>query len=188
MVRSAKALGLPITCEVTTHHFTLTHAECASFNPVFKVNPPLRTDDDVLAVREALADGTIDAIATDHAPHAPENKELPFDQAPPGMLGLETALALALTELELPIERVLELMSWRPAQLGGIGHEVDGRIVEGARADLAVVDPATQWTVSGAAMASPSRNTPYEGRSLTGRIRHTIHRGEIVVMNGEAQR
>lgn len=188
MVRDAKAFGLPITCEATTHHFTLTHAECASFNPVFKVNPPLRTDDDVLAVREALADGTIDAIATDHAPHAPENKELPFDQASPGMLGLETALALALTELDLPIERVLALMSWRPARLGGIGHAVDGRIDEGTRADLAVIDPSVQWTVSGAAMASRSRNTPYEGRLLTGRVRHTIHRGEIVVMNGEAQR
>ncbi len=188
MVREAKALGLPITCEATTHHFTLTHAACASFDPVFKVNPPLRTDADVAAVRAGLADGTIDAIATDHAPHAPEGKELPFDQAPPGMLGLETALALTLTELDLPIERVLELLSWRPAQLAGIGHEVTGRIGEGTRADLVVIDPSVVWNVDGAAMASRSRNTPYQGRSLTGRVRHTIYRGEVVVMDAEARR
>ena len=94
----------PVTAEATTHHFTLTHAACASFDPVFKVNPPLRTDADVAAVRAGLADGAVDAIATDHAPHSQEAKEQPFDQAPPGMLGLETALALALTELDLPIE------------------------------------------------------------------------------------
>ncbi|HMK12236.1 MAG TPA: dihydroorotase, partial [Acidimicrobiales bacterium] len=107
MVRAARANGVLVTAEATTHHFTLTHAACASFDPVFKVNPPLRTDADVAAVRAGLADGAIDAIATDHAPHTQEAKEQPFDQAPPGMLGLETALALALTELDLPIETVL---------------------------------------------------------------------------------
>ena len=116
MVRAARANGVPVTAEATTHHFTLTDAECASFDPVFKVNPPLRTDADVAAVRAGLADGAVDAIATDHAPHAQEAKEQPFDQAPPGMLGLETALALALTELDLPIEAVLALLSW---QAGG---------------------------------------------------------------------
>ncbi len=97
LVAAAKAEGLAVTCEATPHHFTLTDASCAGFDPVFKVNPPLRTDDDVAAVRAGLAAGTADCIATDHAPHAPEAKEQPFDQAPPGMLGLETALALALT-------------------------------------------------------------------------------------------
>ena len=105
MVRAAKAGGLPVSCEATTHHFTLTHAECASYDPVFKVNPPLRTDDDVAAVKAGLADGTIDCIATDHAPHTQEAKEAAFDQAPPGMLGLQTALGLALTELDLPLAR-----------------------------------------------------------------------------------
>src|SRR3546814_3188938 len=99
MVRHAKADGLPVSCEATTHHFTLTHAECASYDPVFKVNPPLRTEADLVAVRAGLADGAIDCIATDHAPHTQEAKESAFDQAPPGMLGLETALALALTEI-----------------------------------------------------------------------------------------
>jgi len=188
MVREAKAAGLPVTCEATTHHFTLTHAECASFDPVFKVNPPLRTDVDVAAVREGLADGTIDAIATDHAPHAPESKEKPFDEAPPGMLGLETALALTLTELDLPIERVLELLSWRPAELAGIDSSTHGTIRARSRADLVVIDPALKWQVDGAAMASRSRNTPYQGRDLTGRVRHTIYGGEPVVIDGEPQR
>ena len=118
---SARAAGLPVTAEATPHHFTLTDAACAGYDPVFKVNPPLRTDDDVAAVQVGLADGALDAIATDHAPHAPHLKELPFDQAPPGMLGLETALALALTELDLPIERVLALLSWQPAAIAGSG-------------------------------------------------------------------
>src|SRR5690606_22665668 len=121
MVRAAKAGGLPVTAEATTHHFTLTDACVASYDPVFKVHPPLRTDADVAAVRAGLADGTIDAIATDHAPHPAHEKERPFDAAPPGMLGLETALALAFTELMAPapdgpgldIRQVLALMSWQ---------------------------------------------------------------------------
>ena len=122
MVRAGRAAGLPVTAEATTHHFTLTHAACAGYDPVFKVNPPLRTEEDREAVRAGLADGALDAIATDHAPHAPHLKELPFDQAPPGMLGLETALALALTELELPIEQVLALHV-----LAAGGHRRPGR-------------------------------------------------------------
>src|SRR5699024_6957307 len=120
MVRQAIENGLPVTAEATPHHFTLTHAECRTYDPVFKVNPPLRTNADVTAVRAGLADGTITAIATDHAPHTPETKELPFDEAPPGMLGLETALALALTELDLDIRRVFELLSTRPAKIARI--------------------------------------------------------------------
>src|ERR1700736_3006183 len=107
MVRGAKASGLPVTAEVAPHHFTLTDAAVASYDPVFKVNPPLRTAADVEAVKAGLAAGTLDAIATDHAPHAQEAKEAPFDEAPPGMLGLETALALAITELDLPIQGLL---------------------------------------------------------------------------------
>src|SRR6202011_2206341 len=107
MIRGAKASGLPVTAEVAPHHFTLTDAAVASFDTVYKVNPPLRTADDVAAVKAGLADGTFDAIATDHAPHAQEAKEVPFDEAPPGMLGLETALGLALTDLDLPIQGLL---------------------------------------------------------------------------------
>ena len=109
-----------MTAEAAPHHFTLTDAAVANYDSVFKVNPPLRPARDVAAIKAGLADGTIDAIATDHAPHAQEDKEQPFDQAPPGMLGLETALSLALCELELPIEQVLALMSWKPARIAGL--------------------------------------------------------------------
>jgi len=187
MIRAAIAAGLPVTAEATPHHFTLTDAECRSYDPVFKVNPPLRTDADVAAVRAGLADGTIGAIATDHAPHTPETKELPFDQAPPGMLGLETALALALTELDLPIAQVLAALSWNPARILGIDG-VHGSVAEGRPANLCVIDPEETWTVSGSAMASRSSNTPFEGRQLRGKVRHTILHGEPVVIAGEAQR
>jgi len=188
MVRAAVAAGLPVTAEATTHHFTLTDAACAGYDPVFKVNPPLRTAADVAAVKAGLADGTIGVIATDHAPHAAETKELPFDQAPPGMLGLETALALALTELDLPIQQVLAAMSWQPAAVVGIGDRHGRPIAEGEPANLCVIDPEATWTVDGAAMASRSTNTPYQGRELRGRVRHTLLLGEPVVVGGEAQR
>ena len=188
MVREAIASGLPVTAEATTHHLTLTHAECAGFDPVFKVNPPLRTADDVAAVRAGLADGTIAAIATDHAPHTAESKELPFDEAPPGMLGLETALALALTELTLPLQRLVGALSWEPARIAGIAHEQGRPVAAGEPANLCVVDREATWVVDGAAMASRSSNTPYQGRELRGRVRHTLLRGEPVVVDGEAQR
>ena len=188
MVREAIASGLPVTAEATTHHLTLTHAECAGFDPVFKVNPPLRTADDVAAVRAGLADGTIAAIATDHAPHTAESKELPFDEAPPGMLGLETALALALTELTLPLQRLVGALSWEPARIAGIAHEQGRPEAAGEPANLCVVDRETTWVVDGATMASRSSNTPYQGRELRGRVRHTLLRGEPVVVDGEAQR
>lgn len=187
MVRAAVASGLPVTAEVTTHHLTLTDEACASYDPVFKVNPPLRTAEDVAAVRAGLADGAIAMIATDHAPHTPETKELPFDQAPPGMLGLETALALALTELDLPVDRVLAALSWQPAAMAGLTRH--GRpVAPGEPANLCVIDPEATWVVDGAAMASRSHNTPYQGRELRGRVRHTVLEGEPVVIGGEAQR
>jgi dihydroorotase len=188
LVAAAKAGGLPVSCEATPHHFTLTDESCASYDPVFKVNPPLRTEDDVAAVRTGLASGVIDCIATDHAPHPQEDKEQPFDQAPPGMLGLETALALALTHLDLPIVDLLALLSWRPAALLGAADRHGGPIEAGRPANLCVVDPAATWTVDPAALASRSRNTPYAGMTLTGRVRHTLLAGEPVVVDGEAQR
>jgi dihydroorotase len=188
LIRAAKAEGLPITAEAAPHHFTLTHAAVHSYDPVFKVNPPLRTDADVAAVRAGLADGTIDAIATDHAPHAQELKEAAFDEAPPGMLGLETCFALALASLDVPIERVLALLSWNPARIAGLTAEHGGPIAPGRRANLAVLDPAYEWTVDPERLASRSRNTPYAGWFLKGRARHTIFRGEPVVVNGEPQR
>jgi len=201
LVRRAKAEGVAVTAEAAPHHFTLTDACTAGYDPVFKVNPPLRPQDEVEAVKAGLGDGTIDAIATDHAPHAPEAKDLPFDQAPPGMLGLQTALALALTELRLPLARILALLSWQPAAIAGLdpgagdpdtgpgsagGH--GGPVVEGSPANLCVIDPTATWTVDPFALASRSRNTPYAGRTLTGRVRHTLLRGEPVVVDAEAQR
>ena len=112
----AKADGLPVTAEAAPHHFTLTDELLAGYDPVFKVNPPLRTAADIAAIKAGLADGTIDAIATDHAPHPPEAKEAPLDQAPPGMLGLETALALAIGELDMPLDRIVAALSWQPAR------------------------------------------------------------------------
>jgi dihydroorotase len=187
MVRAARTAGVPVTAEAAPHHFVLTDEDCAGFDPLFKVNPPLRSSGDVAAVKAGLADGTVDAIATDHAPHAAEEKEKPFDEAPCGMLGLETALALAITESGLDLAEILGLLSWRPARIAGLADH-GGQIVEGRPANLVVIDPTTTWTVDPAKLASRSRNTPYGGRTLTGRVRHTIHRGEAVVVDGEAQR
>lgn len=186
MVRAARDAGAPVTAEAAPHHFTLTEAACASFDPVFKVNPPLRTEGDVVAVRQGLVDGTVDAIATDHAPHAAEKKEKPFDEAPCGMLGLETALALAL-ETGIELSRVLALLSWQPAALAGLG-EHGGPVREGRLANLVVIDPTATWVVDPDRSASRSRNTPYAGRTLRGRVRHTLLRGEPVVIDAEAQR
>jgi dihydroorotase len=191
LVREAKQRGVRVSAEAAPHHFTLTDAECASFDPVFKVNPPLRTDRDVAAVRAGLADGTVDAIATDHAPHTLESKERPFELAPPGMLGLETAVALTLTELvepgHLSLRDALALLSWRPAAIAGLADQ-GGALVPGRVANIAVVDPARQWEVDPLRLASRARNTPYAGRKLTGKVRHTLYRGEAVVVDGEATR
>ena len=188
LVAAARAQGMAVTAEVAPHHFTLTHAEVAGYDAVFKVNPPLRTAADVDAVKAGLQNGSIDAIATDHAPHPQEAKEAPFDMAPPGMLGLETALSLALSELHLPVERVLALLSWQPARIAGLGSEQGGPITDGTPANLCVFDPAETWVVEPERLASRSRNTPYAGRKMTGRVRHTIFRGEPVVLDNDPQR
>jgi dihydroorotase len=188
LVRRAKADGLPVTAEVTPHHLTLTDELLSGFDPVFKVNPPLRTPEDLRALRVGLADGTIDAIATDHAPHPPESKELPLDGAPPGMLGLETALGVVLGELELDLAQVVALLSWRPAAIAGVTDRHGTPIEPGQPANLTVFDPDLTWTVEPAQLASKSRNTPYVGRTLRGRVRHTVFRGAAVVVDGEARR
>jgi dihydroorotase len=139
-------------------------------------------------VRDGLADGAIDCIATDHAPHTQEAKEAAFDQAPPGMLGLETALALALTELDLKIDQVLALLSWQPARILGVDDEHGLPVEPGNPANLTVIDPSATWTVDPGQLASRSRNTPYAGRTLTGKVRHTLLFGEPVVIDGEPQR
>jgi dihydroorotase len=188
LVRAAKADGLPVTAEATPHHFTLTDTMLEGFDAVYKVNPPLRTSDDIAAIKAGLADGTIDAIATDHAPHPPESKEAPLDQAPPGMLGLETALALALGELDMPVAAVVAALSWKPAAIARIDDH-QGRPVEaGEPANLVVFDPTHEWTVVPGQLASKSRNTPYAGRTLRGKVRHTVLAGTPVVIDGRATR
>ena len=188
MIRAAKAEGLPITAEATTHHFTLDHSACQTFDPAFKVHPPLRTDADIAAVKAGLLDGAIDAIATDHAPHTRQAKERPFLSAPPGMLGLETAFAVANTELGADIEQLVGLLSVNPARIAGIDDRHGGTLEIGRPANIAILDLDEEWTVTGAAMASRSMNTPYEGRSVRGRVRHTFWNGDHVVNMGEATR
>lgn len=192
LVRMAKENGLPVTAEATPHHFTLTHAEVASYNPVFKVNPPLRRAEDVEAVKAGLADGTIDCIATDHAPHTAEVKEAPFDIAPCGMLGLETALALGITELVekkvLTMTQLLAAMSWIPAEIAGIS-DAHGRTIEpGSPAHLVVFDPAAEWVVDPTQFASRSTNSPFAGRKLQGKVKHTLLCGVPTVRDGKAQK
>jgi dihydroorotase len=191
LVRDARQRGVPVTAEAAPHHFTLTDAECREFDPVFKVHPPLRTESDIAAIKAGLADGSIDAIATDHAPHVPESKERTFEEAPPGMLGLETALALTLSELVEPgildVRGALARLSWQPAEIAGL-DEHGGPVEPGRPANLCVVDPTERWEVDPSRLASRSRNTPYAGRKLTGRVRHTVLRGEPVVVDGMAQR
>jgi dihydroorotase len=188
LVRAAKADGLPVTAEATPHHFTLTDELLTGFDPLFKVNPPLRTPADIAAIRAGLADGTIDAIATDHAPHAPETKEQPLDQAPPGMLGLETALALSLTHLDMSIDAVVAALSWKPAAIAGLAAEHGRPIAVGEHANITVFDPNQVWTVSPAQLASKSRNTPYVGHELRGKVRHTLLAGSPTVIDGRATR
>ena len=155
---------------------------------MFKVNPPLRTAADIAALKAGLADGTIDAIATDHAPHPTEDKERPIDDAPPGMLGLETALGVALAELDMPLVDVVAALSWKPAAIAGVGDRHGLPIEAGNAANLVVFDPDERWQVRPAALASRSRNTPYVGRDLRGRVRHTVFRGVPVVRDGAATR
>jgi dihydroorotase len=191
LVRAAKARGVRVTAEAAPHHFTLTDEAVRSYDPVFKVNPPLREKADVEAVRQGLADGTIDAVATDHAPHAREDKEVEWSAAPPGMLGLETALGLTLTELVGPgyleLPAAIERLTAGPARCRRLpGH--GGPVTPGAPANLTVLDPAARWTVDRAGLASRARNTPFHGRELTGRVVHTLLRGAFTVRDGKAQR
>ena len=191
LLRWAKSRGVQVTAEVTPHHLLLTDACAESYDPVFKVNPPLRTDEDIQALRAGLADGTIDAVATDHAPHAVEDKESEWAQARPGMLGLEQALSVVVeTMVEtglLDWHGVADRMSVRPAVIGRLdGH---GRpLAPGEPANLLLLDPAHRAPVDPAALASRSRNSPYAGRELPGRVVATFLRGVPTVLDGKATR
>jgi dihydroorotase len=187
IIRWAKSKGWQVTAEVTPHHLVLTDDLAESYDPVFKVNPPLRTAADVEALRAGLADGTIDCVATDHAPHAAEDKESEWGAARPGMLGLQTALSVVIETMVLPgrlsWHDVAARMSEVPAQIGRLaGH---GRPLDvGEPANLVLVDPGARWTVDPAALASKSRNTPFAGRTLPGRVRATVLRGRLTGRDG----
>lgn len=184
MVRRAKDDALAVTAEATPHHFSLTDEALESYDPRAKVNPPLRSEDDRAAIVEGVADGTIDAIATDHAPHSVEEKDVEFELAPPGLVGLETALGVTVTELVAPgrisLSRAVELLSTAPAKLLGLDRH-GGPIAAGRPANLAVFDPGEEWHVDVTAMRSKSKNTPFEGRALYGRVLHTFFEGRPVV-------
>jgi dihydroorotase len=186
IIRAAKARGVQVTAEVTPHHLLLTDAACCSYDPVFKVNPPLRTEADIEALRDGLVDGTIDCVATDHAPHTLEDKETEWAAALPGMVGLETALAVVRHAVgdRLAWADLADRMSTAPARIGrDSGH---GRpVVAGEPANLALVDPDLQWTVDPGALVSRSRNTPFAGLRLTGRVVATFLRGRPTVVDGK---
>ena len=191
VLRAAKAAGVRVTAAVTPHHLLLTDARLTGYDPVNKVNPPLRSADDARAMREALAEGVIDVVATDHAPHAHQYKDTEWQAARPGMLGLQTALSVVLhTMLEpglLDWSGVARVLSERPAEIGGLPDQ--GRpIAVGEPATFALVDPDAQWTVRSAALASRASNTPYEGMRLPGRVAATVLRGRVTARDGKVAR
>ncbi len=182
LIRTAKAAGIKITAEACPHHFTLSDDELKNFNTCAKVNPPLRGGEDIDAVKEGLRDGTIDCIATDHAPHSREDKEVDLDHAPCGMVGLETAVGLVITELVAPgvlsWPQVAERMSATPAKITGLIKK--GAIQKWFDGDLTIIDPDEQWVVSEDDFVSKSINSPFIGRKLTGRVKMTVCSGKIV--------
>jgi dihydroorotase len=185
LIRQAKAKGLRVTSEACPHHFTLTHEACEGYNTNAKMNPPLREPEDREAIRQALRDGTIDVICTDHAPHHYDAKEREFDDAPNGIIGLETALGLALTELVesglMDLPTLMTRMSTMPARVFNLPG---GTLAPGSAADVVVIDPAARWIVDPGAFYSKSRNTPFAGRELRGRADLTIVRGQVVFRRG----
>ena len=187
IIRWAKARGINVTAEVTPHHLLLTDDLASSYDPVYKVNPPLRTEADVHALREALADGTIDIVATDHAPHPTESKECEWQEAAFGMLGLETALSIVQKTMVdsglMNWSQVADRMSIAPARIGG--YENHGQpIVVGSVANLVVINPTQKWTVDRDLVLSKSSNTPYHGHVLPGVITHTFFKGSATYTNG----
>jgi dihydroorotase len=181
VIRRAKEQGVQVTAEVTPHHLTLTEEAVGDYDTNAKMNPPLRTDEDVVALREALLDGVIDCIATDHAPHAIEEKETTFDDAPFGIVGLETAVGVLWTELvhkaNFPLVRLVEAMSTKPCQILGLDG---GTLREGGRADVTVIDPDAEWVVQPEKFRSKGKNTPYAGWKLKGKVVMTICGGQVV--------
>jgi dihydroorotase len=180
LIRAAKQRGVRVTCEVTPHHFTLTEEAVRGYEVNAKVGPPLRTAEDVAAMKEGLHDGTIDAIATDHAPHHIDDKNMEFTYAAFGMIGLETALPLALRLVDegvLSLQEVIALLSWKPARTLGIPR---GTLAVGAVADVAILDPERTWEVTRPNIKSRSFNTPFENQTMKGRAVMTLRDGKVM--------
>lgn len=187
LVREAKARGIRVTCEAAPHHFTLTDAMVEEHRAYAKMNPPLRAQKDKEAILEGLKDGTIDAIATDHAPHEPESKRVPMSEAAFGIVGLETMLPVSLTALyhsgHMPLRDVIAAMTYKPAD---IIHVHAGRLARGARADLALIDLNHQWTIQPDAFESKSKNSPYVGTEVIGKTIRTVVAGNTVYIDENA--
>ena len=188
LVRFAKSRGINVTAEVTPHHLLLTDDLVTNYDPVFKVNPPLRTERDVMALRKGLADGTIDIVATDHAPHPAEEKDCEWQGAAFGMLGLETALSVVVKSMidtkMMSWSDLVERMSISPAKIAGYANH--GKMIKvGAPANLTIIDTEGSWIVDRNTLASKSKNTPFEGMQLPARVLHTFLNGKQVLRNGE---
>jgi dihydroorotase len=185
LVRAAKRDGLHVTCEVMPHHFALNEEALTGFDTHAKMNPPLRAESDRVAMLQGLLDGTIDCIATDHAPHAPFEKQQEFERAPNGITGLETALGLCLrllyAEHAMPLKRVLALLSTEPARVLNLGQRIPGlaKLAVGAPADIVILDPEARWTFHASASHSKARNTPFDGWAMQGLVHWTISEGRI---------
>ncbi|HWS58034.1 MAG TPA: dihydroorotase, partial [Actinotalea sp.] len=191
IIRWAKARGIDVTAEATPHHLLLTDELARTYDPLYKVNPPLRTAEDVEALRAGLADGTIDVVGTDHAPHTREDKDCEWAAAAFGMTGLETALSIVATTMvatgRMTWADVARVMSTTPARIGRTdsGPRAQGRpLAVGEPANVTLVDPSTRWVVDPATQATASRNSPYGGRELTGRVVATFLRGRATVLDG----
>ena len=187
LVRSAKSSGVRVTAEVTPQHLILTEDDVERLGTSGKMNPPLRTAGDIEALRAGIFDGTIDAVATDHAPHSPASKDVSLADAPPGMLGVETMASVIWTEFVdsglMSVERFVTLLSHSPAQIAAM--ESQGQPIRvGGPANIAVFDPKMQWTADHGSLQSKSDNNPWIGKQLVGRVRHTICRGQLVVADG----
>lgn len=191
LLRWAKDQGIAITAEVTPHHLLLDDSRLTTYDPINKVNPPLRETSDNLALRQALADGVVDCVATDHAPHAAQEKCCEFAQAKPGMLGLQTAVAIIVETMVTPglldWRGVARVMSERPAEIVGLTDQ--GRpIAVGEPANLAIIDPDTSWVVRGRELASLSDNTPYEEMTMPTTVTATVLRGVLTARDGSVTR
>jgi dihydroorotase len=195
IIRRAKNAGIDVTAEVTPHHLLLTDDKAMGYDPVFKVNPPLRSGDDVLALREGLADGTIDIVATDHAPHTGEDKVCEWSSAAFGMMGLQTALSIVVHTMvntgQLDWSGVAQRMATAPARIGRLqtlGAHAQGRPLEvGEPANLVLIDADATWTVDAATFPGPSRNSPFQGMQLPAQVVATFYRGTATVLDGKLQ-